>query len=380
MVCSYVFFFANAWTADVYDEKRDVLDIAKTWMVDCARDHKDCNKNKDNALPTRLISIAGDVPRLVLTKGLETSPRHRYSTLSHRWGEDNFLKLTEENHESLLTSVPLSELPKTFVDAIHISQRLGLEYIWIDSLCIIQGDAADWSKEAGSMSSVYGNSYLNIAASSAVNVHEGCFLKSPSMVDGLRVPITINGIPLVREFRSSSVYALSTTESHLSTRAWALQERVLPSRTIHFGRRGAFWECRTTTANEFLPGGFPNKLGRGLLNERIRTEHFASWWSDVVRLYSKANLTYPSDKLPALCGIARRAYEERGGHYLAGLWQDEDIEAQLCWRAMMPHARPAWRAPSWSWASVDGEVGYRVRQEGILDTVYATFWMGKPSC
>jgi hypothetical protein len=370
-MCIQVLWLANMWTADTYAEQKDVIDIAKKWLDVCEREHKDCNRIDENVLPTRLISIAGDTPRLVLTAGWEASPRHRYSTLSHRWGDDEFLKLTEDNQDSLLTSIPLSELPKTFKDAIDISQRIGLEYLWIDSLCIVQGNAADWRREAGSMNSVYGNSYLNIAASSAESVHEGCFLKPSSMVDGLRIPITINGVPLVREFRSSSVYDLSTTKSHLSTRAWALQERVLPSRTIHFGRRGAFWECRTTTANEFLPGGFPKQLGIGLLNERIRKGHFASWWSDVVRLYSKANLTFPSDRLPALCGIARRAHEEGSGRYLAGLWQGQDIEAQLCWHVRTPRVRPAWRAPSWSWASVDGGVSYFTRQEGILDTVYA---------
>ncbi|KAF1849039.1 HET-domain-containing protein [Cucurbitaria berberidis CBS 394.84] len=356
-------------SADTYDKQRDVLDIANSWIERCSENHEDCNNNDQDVLPSRLISIASDVPRLVLTKGWEMRPR--YSTLSHRWGDENFLKLTEENQNSLLSMIPLQELPKTFRDAIHISRRLGLEYLWIDSLCIIQGNTEDWRREASLMSSVYGGSFINIAAASAVSVHEGCFLKTPHLVDGLRASITVSGGNLVRDFRSQSVYRMSTTDSHLATRAWAFQEKILPPRTIHFGNRGAFWECRTMTANEFLPDGFKRQLGSGLINQRTRQSSFEYWWDDVVRLYSTTDLTYSQDKLPALSGIVRQIHNERGGQYLAGMWREDDIEAQLCWKATNPRRRPSWRAPSWSWASIDGGVSYKVRQSGILDDIYA---------
>jgi hypothetical protein len=344
---------------DAFERDRDVLDIAGGWMDQCQKDHKDCNKKEENALPTRLISIAGDDLKLVSTTGWQTKPP--YSTLSHRWGDERFLKLTEQNHDAFLEAIPKEEFPKTFKDAIYISQRLGLDYLWIDSLCIVQGNIEDWRREAALMSSVYGGSYINIAASSAVNVHEGCFLKEPHLVDGLRAHISVAGSKLVRDFRSSSVYELSTEESHLATRAWAVQEKILPPRTIHFGNRGAFWECRSKIANEFLPDGFPSRLGSGLIDEAVRQDFDHYWWN-IVRLYSAANLTYSQDKLPALSGIARRIHEEKGGQYIAGMWRDEDTEGQLCWRAMAPRMRPTWRAPSWSWTAIDGGVLYTNRR------------------
>ncbi|KAF2846354.1 HET-domain-containing protein [Plenodomus tracheiphilus IPT5] len=356
-------------SVDTYDEPREVLDIANTWTKKCFEDHPDCNKETPGALPTRLVSIAGNVPQLVPTAGWETKPR--YSTISHRWGNEDFIKLTEKNHDSFLKEIPLHELPKTFRDAIYISRRLGLDYIWIDSLCILQGNTEDWRREASLMGSVYGGSFVNIAAASAVNVHEGCFLKSPNLVDGLRASITVNGSKLVREFLSRHVYSMSTTKSHLATRAWAVQEMILSPRTIHFGNRGAFWECRTTTANEFLPDGFQRDLGGGLNDERSRQASFEGWWWNVVRLYSAAELTFSQDKLPALSGIVRRIHEERGGQYLAGMWREEDIEAQLCWRVMALQKRPPWRAPSWSWTAIDGEVLFQERQPGALDNMYA---------
>ncbi|KAH4001989.1 hypothetical protein HBI13_013140 [Parastagonospora nodorum] len=361
-------------SADTYTQQGELLKIARNWVSNCAENHKDCNgshRHRDK-LPTRLISVNEEVPRLVLTAGLETNDRPRYSTLSHCWGTEPFLQLTEQNLDTFVEHIPLSLLPQTFKDAIQITRELGLSYIWIDSLCIKQSDTADWVREAGSMSFVYGNSFVNIAASSSPSVHGGCFVRPKSLVDGVRAVVKIHpsSSTLVREFRSREVYDLNTTKSHLATRAWALQERILPPRTIHFGHRGAFWECRAETANEFLPSGFPKQLGRGIVNERIRIGHFASWWSDVVALYSAANMTYPSDKLPALSGIARRNHDERGGAYVAGMWLDEDMLVQLCWRAIEPRVRPVQRAPSWAWTSVDGQVRYQVRQEGIMETNY----------
>jgi hypothetical protein len=339
----------------------------------CSQNHKDCKSyDYHGRLPSRLVSIADKVPKLVLTAGWDQKKRPRYSTLSHCWGSESFLRLTEQNFDALSKEISLSELPETFKDAIHITRQLGLSYIWIDSLCIKQNDIVDWVREAGSMSSVYGNSFVNIAASSSTSVHGGCFVKPKFTVDGLRALVTIGPTStLVREFRSRDVYDLNTSGSHLATRAWALQERILPPRTIHFGSRGAFWDCKSSTANEFLPDGFPDQLGSSIINERRRKGYFASWWQELVFLYSTANLTFPTDKIPALSGVARRAHEERGGAYLAGMWLDEDMLAQLCWHAREPRIRPAQRAPSWAWTSVNGQCLYRVRQEGILETTFA---------
>jgi hypothetical protein len=145
---------------------------------------------------------------------------------------------------------------------------------------------------------------------------------------------------------------------------------MLPPRTIHFSDRGAFWECRTKIASEFLPDGFPNQLVSPLVR---RQGNFEWFWPQIVQLYSAANLTFGKDKLPALSGIARLGHSETGDEYLAGLWRRQ-IEEQLCWRLWNSKSsakRPPWRAPTWSWASVDGGVGWRPTQENILETKHA---------
>ncbi|KAF1959164.1 HET-domain-containing protein [Byssothecium circinans] len=346
---------------DTFDQQRDVLDIAKSWLDNCSQNHNECKPGTQGPLPTRLISIAADTPRLVLTEGWQTKPR--YSTLSHCWGTEPFLTLTRENYKSFLTVIPIDDAPKSFTDAISITRSLGLEYLWIDSWCIIQKGEEDWRSEAASMSAVYGGSFVNIAAASATNAYQGCFLKPDHLVDGLRATITMGGSNYVQEFSNPSVYDLSIRYSYLATRAWTLQEKILPSRTIHFGNRGAFWECKELTANEFLPLGsisLSSYTGEPLICRRQKQDWMV-WWLNLVQLYSTANLTCSKDKLPALSGVARRIHEEGGGEYIAGLWQEQEIKAQLCWEVEDPRRKvEAYRAPSWSWASI------------LLNDIYAT--------
>ncbi|KFZ02239.1 hypothetical protein V500_00347 [Pseudogymnoascus sp. VKM F-4518 (FW-2643)] len=356
-------------SADCYDDLPDVFNIASNWLSNCTESHDLCKSSGDGTLPTRLISVTGESPRLVLTS--ECLIRPRYATLSHSWGSYNVIKLTSEDLDTYMEALPLERFPKTFKEAIEITQRLGLDYLWIDSLCIIQDNVDDWQKESALMSSVFGGSTITIAASSARDGSQGCFMKQPYCSGGLRARITDGELRRVQDFRSGEVYGRSTFKTHLGTRAWALQEKMLASRTIHFGDRGAFWEFRTKIASEYLPDGFPGPLVRPLVSRKWKFQHL---WPVIVRLYSAANLTFGKDKLPALSGIAKLGYNETGDQYLAGLWKDK-LEEQLCWgrghwesESTMMRPRPPWRAPTWSWASIDGEVMWRPRRKGIVDT------------
>lgn len=344
----------------------DVFEIARGWLNTCTEEHERCKAEETNVLPTRLLSIDADPPRLVLTADLTTKPR--YATLSHRWSKNEPSKLLAENLKLRLNSIPLEELPKSFTDAIKIARELGLGYLWIDAICIIQDDEEDWLKESSLMSSVYGGTSLNIAASSATDASKGCFLKSPYYSGGLRAKITINGQERVQDFKGQDAYERPTSKSLLATRAWALQERLLAPRTIYFGDCGTFWECGTTIASEFLPHGF----GQFLVNSLVSRDEagFLDYWRDIVLLYSAADLTYSKDKLPALSGIARKAHSESKDQYLAGMWM-EDIETQLCWKPDIPSVRPPWRAPTWAWTSVDGRVMYPVNDGDVYEDVYS---------
>lgn len=338
-------------------------------MSTCDVEHELC-KVDESLSPTRLIHVTNDPPKLVL--GSELVPRPRYVTLSHSRGGYDIIKLTSDNLDSLKRALPVDDLPLTLKDAIEVTRKLGIDYLWIDSLCIIQDSETDWENESALMSSVYGQSACTIAASSARNSTEGMFRVLPFYSGGFRARITDGGRKRVQDFRTEDVYERSALKTHLGTRAWALQEKMLAARTIHFGERGAFWECRTTMASQYLPDGFPKQLVRPL----VRRNEYFKWlyqWPMIVRLYSAANLTFGKDKLPALSGVARLVFEETGDEYLAGLWKAQ-LEEQLCWRRFQSNPtdqRPPWRAPTWSWASMDGGVAWRPLQNGILETKYA---------
>lgn len=349
---------------DCASQFEDILDMANLWLQKCWNNHCDCHSDMDShKLPTRLVSISSGAPRVEITANWEDlrSPL-RYATLSYCWGSRPFIRLTKHNFSDLTKRIPMDSFPRTFSDAFQIAKAVGISYIWIDSLCIVQDDDDDWQKEADLMQSVYSGSHLNIAAASATDAYGGCFVKPPYFRDGVQAKINIQGTEVIKEFSYQGFYKRSILNSHLMSRGWAIQEKLLAPRTIHFGDRGAIWECAGTVVSEFFPKWEPEGLGTCLLYRQMRDRYD---WSKVVRVYSATNLTYPRDKIPALAGIARAVAKDTGREYVAGLWK-RNLEDQLWWYPIgkrRTRKRPCsheldWVAPSWSWASIDGPVQY----------------------
>lgn len=265
--------------------------------------------------------------------------------------------LTQDNLGLFLDHIPLDELSQTFIDAIDAARRLNIDYIWIDALCIIQKEEnnSDWANEAGNMAAVYGGTFVNLAASNATSVNEGFIHNSrPRYHDGGFIArVTGSDYCRVQNFHRYD-FDEAIKKTHLATRAWALQERLLSPRTIYFGEIGLFWQCRTHISSEFLPDGYPGLVG----DYAVVSEDMPWKWTEVVEQYSGAKLTYDSDRLPALSGIAARQQHVTGGQYLAGMWR-ESLITQLSWEVLGKKSRrPEWRAPTWSWASIEGEVGH----------------------
>ncbi|CAI6342437.1 unnamed protein product [Periconia digitata] len=341
-------------SADCYNEPVDNFVLMKTWLNDCVHGHTQCKSKSSNEQPRRLVNIADENMKLVMTDTLPNLPH--YATLSYCWGKKDFVRLTRETMTSFLECIPNEELPKTFKDAVLITKTLGLEYIWIDALCIIQGesDHLDWLSECGKMRSVYGKARVNLAATTATDAHGGCFIKTPKFSGGFIARVTNRKYGCVRNFHSHGVADSTTNRTHLATRAWTLQERLLAPRTLYFGEQGISWECRTTWASEFLPDGTPDTL-----RSRVVIPEDKPWaWDDIVYQYSSAELTNPAtDKLPALSGIARRQHEAVDGRYLAGMWK-ENLLRQLPWRCHTKSQRSKWQAPSWSWTSINTQTFY----------------------
>jgi hypothetical protein len=370
------------------------LNFAKFWLIEC-KSHSACQRDNlgDNtsfAVPTRLLHVGSVTsPTLRLCKVKNGTS---YASLSHCWGAHVPVKLLNSNLASFQDQIEFSELPKTFRDAIDVVRRLDIEYIWIDSLCIIQDSKEDWAKEAALMHQVYANAIVNIAADDAKDGTEGLYRnRDPQLCEPCEVEVEWTerhrGVYIAVD---NALWQSSMETSVLNSRAWVLQEQLLSPRILHFGRTQLLWECQTGKACEIFPAGlYEGHTGYGPKNtikkaeaegpfildhggdssdERVVVEfsqHYEAHqqWRDILDNYTNRHLTFGSDKLVAISALARRFQKANlESEYLAGLWS-QDLAAQLLWSTarLQLKSRPTtrqkeYRAPTWSWASVDGRI------------------------
>jgi len=256
--------------------------IMKKWLADCDEKHTveteyqpNCNpKRPPMRLPTRLIYVGkGESTRIHLDcekdRDKEDPKRdYRYIALSHRWGypkDDPEWKnrdgcwTTEGNiaqHQDPNTGIDFTTMPKTFRDAVEVTRGLGIEYLWIDSLCIIQDQPSkeDFNNEALLMADVYSGAYCTLASTGAEGTTDGFFNKKANrgccrIETTRRAPSKLN--PNTTEDKSCTVYICDAiddfkadvNEAEMATRGWIFQERALSRRTLHFGKNQMYWEC-----------------------------------------------------------------------------------------------------------------------------------------
>jgi Heterokaryon incompatibility protein (HET) len=334
---------------------------------------------KSQRLPTRLLYIEHDKGpvRIRLCKSSDINDPVQYATLSHAWGSSDHLKLTTDSIERLLTGIPTNDLPQTFRHAVELVQDLSLHYLWIDALCILQDSKSDWEQESLTMSSVYSGAYINIAASASRDSNGGLFSsRNPLTITPCVVPVLREG----KKYKRSVFWPVSAQEhvahAPLNERAWVLQERLLALRTVHYTSKKIFWECPELLASETDPhSDFEYKVELSLTNKlvhrkweqlpvHLRVTQCWDTWILVSKLYTAANLTFESDKLVAISGIAayiHSLWPHPKPEYLAGLWSYKLIHNLLWFRdgpASTCTRLKTYQGPSWSWASISGGVSF----------------------
>jgi len=203
--------------------------------------------DEETELPTRVLAVGSlEAPDLRLhcpRKDKEGKwPMGKYIALSHCWGEKLPLRTTKDKLEDYKQHIESSELPQTFLDAVTVAREIDVQYLWIDSLCIIQDDSGDWEKESQKMEQVFSSAYCTISATSAKNSHEG-FLPFPvkeavRILDGEKSQFAVYACIADKSFKQAV-----DEDGLLNTRGWVLQERALSRRTIHFTGPQIFWEC-----------------------------------------------------------------------------------------------------------------------------------------
>ncbi|KAH6625135.1 heterokaryon incompatibility protein-domain-containing protein [Boeremia exigua] len=386
------------------------LEHCRRWLAICSDTHKICGPLSEAGskfLPTRLVYVGQkrkDTLRLVITADLANTTIDNYATLSYCWGQANVAACTTKaNFDERLHGIPIASLPETILNAIEITRALRVGYIWIDALCIIQDpDGADWQREVHNMGSIYKQSLFTIAASSARDSSTGLFGRK----DWALLP--------------AQEYCLEDTKSHnrgylqpsrpqwhmdtepLARRGWAMQERLLASRTLFWSSKGVFWECNQMRESEFSSfereplhtryTGSPElpslrSLAWAILFPKLQVTR----WIHLVVLFCKLELTVPSDKLPAISGLGSELARMNGQEFTLGVWT-KNLVVELAWASnhsdtsIMAHAMSVGRsavrftnAPSWSWASVSArprfvvewlhEAGSKIEKPTILTKI-----------
>lgn len=359
----------------------------------------------DALLPSRCIEI-GEVG--LTLRNMKKGETGRYAILSHRWDQETESSMTTpQNLDARLVNLLLNDLPDTYRDAVSICKRLKIPYLWIDSICIIQGNEEEWKREAPRMHDYYQTAVFTISADGASSGTRGCLFERQSAITGrlARLPyrdehdIQRGHIYIFRRSQTlKQEYMASVQDCPLQKRAWVLQERILSRRIVHYTGTKLYFECATC-----LP---KNECGEEVslepFSEHERTDlslkvdfHYSTTliddlWYRLVEVYSGLAISKPeTDRLVAALGLAQVFQDmlrKKGfvvdsssgvtcsangtpGYAAAGLWR-QDLCHGLLWQ-QKEHIGVIrisnCEAPTWSWASYMMPVKWHNRQDATTE-------------
>ncbi|KAK4209759.1 hypothetical protein QBC37DRAFT_449765 [Rhypophila decipiens] len=341
-----------------------IAKLGRMWLSECRTLHKQCNDASQEGHPDHGTSHI--IPTRLVDVGLD--------------GDDMFPRLTITNGSGLY------------------SGKLGIRYLWVDALCILQSRGSDdtqheldWQLEAARFGQYYENSILTIAATGAQSASERLFLHRAGQVGGFE-PYTVQWTDGSDVPKEVTVYPkvpcwgdeiMDSPLAPLASRGWAAQERLMSRRILHFAANCVCWECYELQATEGDPSGcvlgvYPlrgNLPGKGLEKSArclttIPPELIPRMWYDYIETYSGKKFPHVSDRLPALSARANRVQSLIPHQFLEGMWAENNVTG-LAWRSW------AWdwadgpkgaAAPSWSWASARGSVQFTVTPKTGFDT------------
>lgn len=325
----------------------EALQLAKMWLQNCRENHPLCADagSEPGKLPTRVIDLQGpDKSRVYLreTKDLEDE----YAALSYCWGPGSpGLFTTQKNFESHRDDgIAITDLPASIRDAIRVTSQLGLRYLWIDRLCILQDSAADWTHQAALMCDVYAGAALTLSADGSKSADDGLFCTKQKFSNfeyqqyqdpwGYQNPFLLHRPQTHRNLEDRA----STNYQSIDQRGWTMQERLMSRRVLHFTTDEMVWECNELTECECRRQS--QKVPRALAPGRIKDmDSLYDLWRVLVLAYTKRMLSHDMDKLLALRGLVTKfqqmmrslSSDGTADEYLAGLWRG-DLAAQLAWK------------------------------------------------
>lgn len=399
------------------------LPTIRQWMDICTGGaHSRCTRYRHQTRqhPTLLLYLNNSRDGFVQIISTDESQQYSYATLSYQWGGPDAqppkLSRTQRasdneawiQKEELVQGIPVSRLPQLFQDALSITRFCGLEYLWIDSLCIPQDQDAegrneDWETEAEKVGGIYSGGVFNIAATDSRNCKEGILPeKKPILLPVVRVGgqgdskrHQVLFSPTGQDFGNS------ITKSGLLSRGWVHQEVLLTPANLFCTTKQMWWSCSETICSQTFPEDsrgdrrdsgwwdYPSNLKRALTSPDGAKDlkDVIAEWLNTLEAYTATSVTVEGDRLVAIAGLAnvfRNSFSEHLQHaeYHSGVWS-VDIIAQLRWRGFpnrtihptdtgMPPRR--WSGnhniPSWSPLSFKGPTlkwTYRFDLKGRTD-------------
>lgn len=418
---------ATAWVASPTLFTERLLHRIRCWRQICLTEHPKCRVSSGpQPLPSRVIVIPAEMAphkvRLQDTRGQNGI----YAALSYCWGTSSHKMTTKLTLSEHLGGFPVSTLPATIRDAIKLCHSLEIPYLWVDSLCIIQDDSEDWHKEATEMAAIYGRAALMISTpqnsgcdesfNDFGNIASGDSSLPQILWEHRHLQEKVTGIVSVRPtasiFNSQTrgTFWVGKQDSPWMTRGWTLQEWLLSPRVLHCGKE-RMWDCYQTwytetssmihisevavfdsvNVAESSPSYAFARMAR--IDPQVGGSALDTYWARLVEEYTSRTLSREMDKMPAIAGLAAKFMEHShtkalAADYLAGLWYykgmypfeghkypTSQIPLGLLWRrSSVEYMRSpdTYRAPSWSWASLDGPVSLFRLQWPLLEIVGST--------
>ncbi|KAK3380589.1 hypothetical protein B0T24DRAFT_571473 [Lasiosphaeria ovina] len=354
------------------------FEIIRQWLWFCEENHSDCRSSASiRCMPTRVIDVGHEGDKYVSLWETGPQDKEQYIALSHPWGHEPHFVTDVQNLEQHKQGILLSRLPATFQDAIHTTRALRIRYLWIDSICIIQGPGGDFDVQANQMETVFSSAYCVLAASRAHN-----------QVDGFLLPRRQRDYVALAEADGSPFYICENIDDfstdvlngHLNKRGWVLQEHALARRTVFFTQGQTYYECGDGVRCETLT----KMSNQG--EKIIRLQ-------DLYKRYSALGFTRDYDRAIAMEGIHRRllhAFHADGGY---GILDEGSHRSGLLRRNLLWH-RPAGSPPlariqfprrggggggqpqlllppppSWSWMAYTGPIDFLRLKFGEIDWV-----------
>lgn len=353
-----------------------VIEQAKGWLDTCVNTHVgQCDNLRWSSENPRLLVEILSATSVRLCENQEGE----YVALSYCWGNMQLLSQAErdevERGKTLLANLnqrrepfPMSDLPTTVRDALHIIHAMGLRYAWVDTLCIVQ----DKPEGVATMHKVYSNALFTLCACATTRATAKLLDQREAWTQRTE-PCRLGGQWLTTPDMSLNELRL---RSPLAERAWTLQEERLSPRMLYVSSNRVHWSCAKGHEMEMKPayGQKATPLHRPVYSASDRdtqmplaqefllacysgTSDLHAYWADIVKSYALRSMSNLSDRFTALSGLAAKYLSaSRGDEYLAGMWANHLAEG-LAWRlhqsidsneADSTTASPSW--PSWSWA------------------------------